>query len=623
MLAAEPAGDRSGSGPSGHGTLERQQQAWDRGVEPLLWTSIIRGCVQVVLWGWVPEGLGGMEEAVVAERVLQRLVRSLPQAGIAGGSVRGVSLQVGQAVAQLPDTTSGSTQPSGLMGQEQQGPQQQRQLEEEGEPGQGEQNLQQIHQGQLEQEVPPLELLQLHGTSCVGSSGAAKLMQMTPPAVSHCSGAVSRLATVRLLLHSPRPQPAHILVLAEQGGGDEGQQGMPYAQPPARLLREVAVELVGGPQEVELALGAGELAGAVGADGVGVLRVLMVGQEHSATEGPAAPPLVHWVAPPLLLLPDVAAQELCSLWERMKQEVEAEQGGEGAEPGSSAPPAGHSAGAQEALAGAEQQSSLWWSHMAPLLGDLAYVLGAGAQQGQAGEATGASSIRTALLPFLYDNDMEETASLLELHALQARQQQRAASASPATGPPSTRGPTAAAASRPRAKAPTARSGSHEAPFGDTPAPTPRAEDASSPIAAAAAGPMEPAAEPDTASTVRSCRQFLPILPLLLPQHFSPATLEAAYQSWRLVGLTANMLYVFVFSASVFLLMLLRCLASWAAGGGTRGPGSLEDAAPFERLPCTITHSVLNTLADVLGLAVLYAVVVRARARMQQEQRCCR
>ncbi len=263
-----------------------------------------------------------------------------------------------------------------------------------------------------------------------------RLLLLSPPALcvphpkAQCGGgarasspdAGGGAAVVKLHVDSPVRQTGRVLALAEgtsaatevpssssgKSQAPEQQQGLrEQPQPPARLLCEVAVELVGGPQEVELALGAGKLAAAVGADGVGVLQLALVGPEHGTRElgevgagGEALQPLVHWVAPPLLLLPDAAAREVCGLWEQMKQEEEAEQGQAGA--GGSAPPAG----AREALAGAERQSSLWWSHLAPLLGDLAYVLGAGADDPDA------QHVASQLLLYLYDNCAGELVGLV-------------------------------------------------------------------------------------------------------------------------------------------------------------------------------------------------------------------
>ncbi len=186
-----------------------------------------------------------------------------------------------------------------------------------------------------------------------------------------------------------------------------------------------------GRTEVELGveLGAGELAGAgeggglpVGAD---ALRVMMVGPVHMSTSAASGQqdeprsPLVHWVAPPLLLLPEEAAGEVCGLWEEMKREQAEEReqhqqlGQKQEEPRQAVPDSLlHHALAPTApvvaLAGVEQESSLWWSHMAPLMGDLAYALSAWHGQDQEWE-----DVTCQLLDFLCSNGLHRTAALLQ------------------------------------------------------------------------------------------------------------------------------------------------------------------------------------------------------------------
>ncbi len=397
--AAEPAGPEplapDEPGDLSEGSMQPRVTA-AAAAEPAVGLSVIRGCVQALLWGWVPEGVlaEGGSDAAAAQRLLQRLAGRLGAPGLAGdgaGGVRGVVVQVGQAVAVGRGTIEGE-------GMQFQG-------KEEQKPGK-----------------PQADgaYAEWPSVSC-GGSGAVQLLRLDPPAATlRATGtAASGPLAVRLLLHSPSPQPARVLVLAErQGAGGT-------VPPRAVLLREVAVALEGGVQEVGVELGAGELAGAVegpeAMSGVTALRVMMVGPVH-VSQGDASgqqegPPLVHWVAPPLLLLPEEAAGELCGLWEQMKREQaeEREQGQEhGQEQPTPATPDGllHHAvaptGPAAALAGVEQESSLWWSHMAPLMGDLAYALTDGAGQGAERE-----EMLSHLLPFLHDSGMQHTAAMLQ------------------------------------------------------------------------------------------------------------------------------------------------------------------------------------------------------------------
>ncbi len=570
MAAEAAAGGRRGGQEShaAQGGVQRVQ----RGAvvaQPVLWTSIIRGCVQVVLWGWVPEGLGGMDEAAVAESLLRRLARSLPQAGTAGGGggVRGVSLQVGQAVAQLDDRGSGTAQHARAEGQELSGRQQQQQ----------------------QQQMDLRNVLPFHGLQSGAGSGTARLLQVDPPAASVGALVASGSLTVRLLLHSPRPQPVRVLVLAEGGGQGEGEPN------PARLLRELAVELVGGLQEVELALGAGELMGAVGADEVGVLQLVLVGPEHGTgelgeadTRGEALQPLVHWVAPPLLLLPDAAAQELCDLWERMKREEEQGQAGAGG----SAPPAGHPAGALEALAGAEQQSCLWRSHLGPLLGDLAYVLGAGGQPGGVREVKGSvDGILRGLVPFLLQNGMSATAAMVEERSVE-RTRQGHTGGSPAAG-----------AVPPPAATPELAGSSHA--HASTSAISDICQSTVASVAPAAAATRTAASGATPAATAYGL--------LLLPRPFSPPSLELSYQSWRLTGLATFLPYLLGFCVCVYLTMVVRMVRiAWASGGAG------DKAMPLARVWDMVFTSVLTTVANVVGQALLH-VLVRVRSRQASQQ----
>ncbi len=582
-VAAEPVGFVASA--CGGSDVPAQAAA----VDALLWTSIIRGCVQVVLWGWVPEGLGGMEEAVVAESLLRRLARRLACIG-AGGGARGVLLQVGQTMAQ-DGGSGGSAERAVAVRQEQRGQQQQHGVDG----------------AELE------EVLRFHGVSTDGSSGAARLLQVDPPAASVAALAASGFLTVRLLLHSPVPQPVRMLVLAEgEGlvgvtpGGEHVGGSPPLHRTRARLLQAVPVELMGGLQEVELVLGPGELAGLRGAgsqevsDAVGMLRVLLVGLEHSTTlqrEGPAAPPLVHCVAPPLLLLPDVAAQELCDLWERIKQEEEAEQEEETEQgaAGGFAP----LAGAWEAHVGAERQSSLWWSHLAPLLGDLAYVLGAGGQRERAEKATGAHPDLQALLPYLLEHGMHEMVALAEASCVDTEEPQTQYAKEGASA--STTRLSAAAASSPTGSTSPATYSASRKPPANT------LHSLSEAVATPSGG--------GTASATAAAAVPPSLLPVL-PRPFYPPSLEAAYQAWRLAGLAGNAPYVLAFRIAVFLMMTNRIVVStWAPGGAWAG------ALPWARIGNATAITVLTSAGDVAGLALLYVLaLLRSRRPSRQQER---
>ncbi len=362
-------------------------------------------------------------------------------------------------------------------------------------PGDGEGKVPQV---QAHQVLPGAHFSSSSSSSAVqcGSETMAQLLMLSPPVLAWVSppGAGGAAGAVRLLLHSPRPQPARVLVLVEWRSGGGCQE----PQAPARLLREMAVELVGGPQEVELALGAGELAGAVGADGVGVLQLALVGPENNVVEeGSSAYPPMHFVAPPLLLLPLAAAGEVCGLWADMQRaagERKAEDGD-----GNSCP---------QTDVGAP--SSLWWSHLAPLLGDLAYVLGAGGQAhgGQESAATCEEAVSSHLLQYLSSLGLQATADLL--------QQQNAVSTPP---PPSG---SEAAASLPASSGGTSN-----------PRPT---------------GPFR-SLLPAVAAALRR-------LLLLSPAPFTPPSLELSYQAWRLAGLAAAAPYVLLVTAQPFFMSVV-------------------------------------------------------------------
>ncbi len=556
-------------------------------VEPVLWTTVIRGCVQVVLWGWVAEavlgggGAGGVGDGAGEEDLLQRLVPRLRQRMAqqeGAGSVRGVSVQVGQQVAVLGDSVQG---------------------------------------------------VQLPGGGGGGSSASIRLLQMSPPAASLAAVAEPAPLDVRLLLHSPVPQMARVLVLAERAGDANGSSAAephkwscgcglaPRLPTRARLLLELPVQLVGGVQEVEVALGAGELAGALAeecksgepgaeeaAGAVGVLRVVMVGPEHQPVsvagqrEEVAEPRLlVHWVAPPLLLLPPAVAAEVCGAWEAMQREaagwsVETEQAmqrgarsglaeteqhgkrqeqgqgqgqGQGQEParqqprgeekqaeaGGSAP---HTVG--QPLAIAERESFLWWSHMAPLLGDLAHALGG--QQGMEQEVDGetAGPVWQALLPYLQGRGMAETLSLLGT-LVQGHTSQQGHRVGVSHG---------------------------------------RATPADA-----------------TANTLLGS----------LPRPFSPPSLELRYQQWRLERLALTSPYaLLIFDTGVGLTLLLRALAPLpvppvpVSEGGARASSLL-----LRRMARAAALVLLTMVSDLLGRAVLYVKIVlrQGRTTTQRQQ----
>ncbi len=421
--------------------------------DPAARDDIIRGCIQVVLWGWVPDGevLGGAGDDGVgdpglAEHLVRQLAARLNEEGAqeGAGSVRRVSVQVGQARASLGGPGADMRPPGGTP---------------------------------------------LHNVISGGSSSASvRLLQMCPPAAPAVTAAGgSAPLAVRLLLHSPTPQPARVLVLAERPGAASSSAepsgaplggGLAPVQPTrARLLLELPVQLVGGVQEVQLALGPRELAEAVRAadgaesDAVGVLRVMMIGPEHDPAwvdgqleSAACAPYLVHWVAPPLLLLPPAAAAEVCDVWGAMQREAAAgtaetqeqrmgleqvqqqqqQPSGEDeqAEAGGGSAPltwASNPYGSSELLDDrAEWRSALWWSHMVPLLVDLAAVLGGqGVGQGggeesgeegvdvvrQEGDEGGEYPAWEALAAYLWDNGMAQTLSLLSRRSQQARASQ--------------------------------------------------------------------------------------------------------------------------------------------------------------------------------------------------------
>ncbi len=591
------------------GTVPSQPPAT---MEPLLWTTVFRGCVQVVLWGWVPGGEGeegawaaGVGNAAWTEHLLRRLAERFDEmAQEGGGSVRGVSVQVGQEVVVLGGPSSQGTQLPGVMPL----------------PGDG------------------------SGGGGGGSSATVRLLQMSPPAASLAAVAESTPLTVRLLLHSPAPQMARILVVGEgQGAASSaelpGASGLPSMLRTLAPLLELPVQLEGGVQEVQLELGAGDLAGTTmgvaggagpgGGDGVAaaesgaaaVFRVVMVGPEHQAENaggqqlGPeAAAPLVHWIAPPLLLLPAAAAAaEVCGAWEAMQRET---SGGpavveeESFEAGRSAAHAGSTV----SLASAERRSSLWWSHMAPLLGDLAHALGRHRGMKQEGDEEAADPVAQTLLPYLRENGMAETLSLLAStrglgHSPQRerRVSQGSAASSVATGHllPNPLPSVQPSASQPSYPTPPS--------CGSSPEKAPHEQQPSAHTGCYRAGTHGH-------STTGRPTSFL------LPRPFSPPTLELRYQQWRLQRLARMAPYALFFEAGVWLSLLLGALGpvplpargSRSHGGAAGGPLSL-----LLLLAQIAVCKVLGSLANVLGLAVVYGMVVlrprRVLCREEEQQ----
>ncbi len=570
--------------------------------EPVLWTTVFRGCVQVVLSAWVLGGEGeegaapaGVGNAAWTEHLLRRLAErfdEMEQEG--GGSVRGVSVQVGQEVAVLGDPSQGTQLPG---------------------------------------------VLPLHGASDGGggSNASVRLLQMSPPSASLAGVAEPSPLTVRLLLHSPAPQMARVLVMSQgQGAASSaelpGASGLPSGLHTRAQLLELPVQLVGGVQEVEVKLEEGQLAGVMmgvaagagpdGADGVAAaesgavsaLRVMMVGPAHAAENldgqhvASVAAPLVHWVAPPLLLLPAAAAAEVCSVWEAMQQDTSgglAAMEEEVCEEGSSAAHAGtaHSSDSGKPLASAELQSSLWWSHMAPLLGDLAYVARACPGQEQQGDEEGADPVAQTLLPYLRANGMTRTLSLLASrrglrHSPQREReahvsQGSAATSATATGPlpPNPLPPMQPGASQPAYPTPPSCCSSS----GKTP-------HEQQPSAYTGAYPVGNYGHSTTGRPIS----------FLLWRPFSPPSLELRYQQWRLQRLAHMAPYALFLEAGVGLSVLLGQLsplplpARGSGGGAGVGAGRLP---LLVRLAQTVVRGVLRSLATVLGLAVVYDMVV--------------
>ncbi len=376
--------------------------------------AVVRGCAQLIMWsrglaaGAEPagrdlaaasvhdgeSGVGGQAPLDLQDLAEGLLPQLLP--GAASGDAGGVQVQVGQGAGAAVAVMPGGEHLQGRGG----------------------------------------------GSSSNSSSGAAAatLLLLSPPAIcspdpgAHTGGG----ATVRMVLHSPRPQPARVLVLAERGaaGGQQQHEAAEGGQRPqpgtAVLLREAAVWLVAGTQEVELHLTGEELAAAslAGGGDVRVLQLVLVGPEHGAAGGdgqePEAgaaagalgesggvgtaasppPPPLHFAAPPLLLLPPAAAAEVCQLWDLVRQEAAAgvaEAHAEGGDDGSGA-------------GGLEWEVGVWREHLAPLLGDLAFAL-----LGPQGGGSGSQGMREAqqqvvsyLLQYLgsVGMGMGETAELL-------------------------------------------------------------------------------------------------------------------------------------------------------------------------------------------------------------------
>lgn len=466
------------------------------------------------------------------------------------------------------------------------------------------------------------------GPARVGSSRrpAVRLLSAHPPAFATGPQQQQQAAgPVRLLLHSPQPQAVRVLVLAEPGSGSSDSWGAEarVEVPRAQLLQEVRVNLRGGMQEVEVGLDPAALAAAAAATGpatsdtaaaatcagagVGILQLVVVGPEHGAREagngvdgggvgGAAAAaaaqpsqapqPLVHCVAPPLLLLPAPAAAEVCDLWEAMQQEHQRQQAAEGQQGEARAgQPQEMATGQAEAEAGA--RSGVWWSHLAPLLCDVGYALAA--MQQQVGARNEARVVVDHMLPYLYDNGMVATAELLR--DLQAAE--------------SIPSPPPAVTCRITLEDSIHTSASLTADCALTPA---------------AAAALEGAADGGS---------VLPVQPRpSLLRSFSPAPLESAFQAWRLQGLATNAPYVLALSLYMAAMVVARGLLAAAAGGGAAVPGAAAGGevgagagarhggaqAGAGHLPTTAAVSLVSGLADVVGLVALRVVLAMGRGR---------
>ncbi len=542
-------------------------------------SAVIRGCVQLVAWarGLRPgtagagDGLqdGGGGDAGSRDHELQQqqqhlraLVTSLPQLlpggfGLAtavqgSGLDMGVSVQV-QVGGAMTAAGPGAGRPSGSA-------------------------VAGMCGGATE------ELCSSGGTG----HGAAKLLQFSPAALAipQAEGSVGDATVIlRLPLHNPAPQPARVLVLADRGGREQVQQNEQQQRQhvPSQLLAEVPVELVAGSQEVDMALGVAEMAAAVepaGDGAVGVLQLVLVGPEHNAAgeaaaeqfERPHAYPLVHWVAPPLLLLPPVAADELCRVWGAMQRAAGPEEGAEKQQT------------SDGGIAGIEHVSSLWWAHLAPLLGDLAYALGGKVQ----GDAAAMKAVSAHLLPYLDDNGLPETAAMvqqqlvgrqpvsaavcategdsthagIDTHTAAADQVCCIASSTGAVSPSkdteqdSTSNPKAALQLKLLAAAvtPTSSDCSSSTCCADPPTDNdpalPTANDLHS-------GSALQAAPGSSRSRSLLSALLAPVRYLLPPAPFSPPALELSYQAWRLASMAAAAPYVLLLTAQPMVLVVVR------------------------------------------------------------------
>ncbi len=442
----------------------------------------------------------------------------------------------------------------------------------------------------------------------LSGSGASGLLELLPAGCVDAFCVNTGSATVRLLLHSVQQQEVRVLVLAETGSGSNSSAATP-AGGQARVLREGCVSLRTELQEVELRLEQGDMDAAtvaVGGVGVGVLQLLIVGPEHGVDEdggngggavpqqdrpasGRVAPlPLLHCAAPPLLLLPTAACDELRGLWEAGQQQQQQEQQLRAGDKDLRT-------ATEAATAEAEAMSAAWWSHMAPLLCDVGYILTAmQQQQQQRGDGHGgtARAVVDHLLPYLYDNGMAATADLL-LRTCQVQQLQPAA----------------------------------------RPAATPLH------VQSSAVGPEPPGCSGSGALLGAGGA------PCMLPRPFAPSSQEAAFQAWRLQGLANNAPYIVPLCTCMVVMMLIRGRASMAGtggagrgggggggGGGAGGEdGALQGAQGQGRravLPGNAWVALVNALSDMVGLVVLRMVTARAaprrrcagnEGRMEQEQ----
>ncbi len=277
----------------------------------------------------------------------------------------------------------------------------------------------------MERPLRQLPASQEAGSSGRGESNPVRLLQVSIPALAVVRQQQRTSATKNLSLYSAQPQAVRVLVLAEtcRSSDSSSDAAVTPAGGQALLLQEVCLSLSGRLHKVVVQLEPGDLDAAtvaVGGMGVGVLQVLVVGPQHGSDEAAGGvsgivqqqnsspSPLLHCLAPPLLLLPAAVAAEVCGLWETVQLQQEQQLQLQGAQLN------GGQQVAVTAEAEAEALAAAWWSHMAPLLCDVGYILTAMQQQQQQGEGNDGTAhvVIEHELPYMYDNGMAATADLL-------------------------------------------------------------------------------------------------------------------------------------------------------------------------------------------------------------------